>query len=168
MKKLLVLSALFIFAATTSFAQNYMVVNTEKIFKSIDEYSAVVAQLDEEAKGYQKEIDDAYAKVENAYNSYVSVRSSLSQSEQQKREEAIVNNEKKIIAYQEQIFGDNGVMVKAREERLEPIQKRALETISEYAKENNFGLVLDISTNPMVIFYSPETDKTEQIIKILK
>jgi hypothetical protein len=42
-----------------------------------------------------------------------------------------------------------------------------VEVINRYAQQNRFGLVLDISTNPMVIFFAPEVDRTQQIIALV-
>ena len=149
-------------------AQNYMVVNSETIFKSIDAYNAAVTEIDTQAQQYQKNIDDAYEKIEEQYNSYMQQKASLSQSEQKQREETIINNEKRIAEYQEAAFGSEGTISKLTNEKLEPIQTKVFEAIGKYALDNKFGLVIDIATNPTVIYYAPAVDKTEEIIKILK
>jgi outer membrane protein len=168
MKKLLILSAFMFFAAATVSAQNYMVVNTENIFKALSAYNTAVDEIDKQAQQYQDNIDAAYEKIEQQYNTYMSQKAMLSQSEQQQREDAIINNEKKVAEYQETIFGAEGTIAKLQAEKLEPIRKRVMETISKYAKDHNFSLVLDITTNPMVIYFDPAVDKTEQIIALLK
>ena len=48
MKRLILTLALVLSAAFAS-AQNYAVVNSEKIFKSIDQYNQAIAQLDQMA-----------------------------------------------------------------------------------------------------------------------
>lgn len=168
MKKLLILAAMVIFAAGTASSQNYMVVNTETIFKAIPAYNAAVEEIDTAAKKYQKNIDDAYAQLGEMYNSYISQKASLSQSAQEQHEEIILTNEKKIVEYQDSIFGAEGVMAKMQVEKLETHQKKVMETITNYATKNGFGLVLDISTNPMVIYYAPGVDMTQNIIALLK
>lgn len=167
MKKLLILSALLVCGAATSFAQNYVVVNTETIFKAIPEYTAAVGEIDKLAQQYQSNIDTAYEKIEEMYNQYMYEKSSLSQSQQQSREEVILNNEKKVLEYQESVFGTDGIIEKKTTEKLDPIQKRVMDTITKFAKDNGYTLVLDIATNPMVIYYSPEADKTNQIIALV-
>lgn len=168
MKKLVILSALLLFGVSGAFAQNYMVVNTETIFKAIPEYTTAVTELDELAKQYQENIDSAYEKIEEMYNTYMQQKASLSQQTQQAREESILDNEKRVAEYQEGVFGSDGIIAKKRAEKLDPIQKKVIDTITKYAQDNKFALVLDISTNPMVIYYTPESDKTQQIISLLK
>ena len=170
MKKILAIAACaLLFAAGTASAQQpYMVVNTETIFKSMDDDNAAVKAIDEAAKQYQQNIDDAYGQLEEMYNTYMAQKASLSDSVRSQYEETILNNEKKITAYQEEIFGEKGKMAEMQTEQLEPLQKKVMETISKYAAEHQYGLVLDVATNPMVIYYTPEADKTQEIITLLK
>lgn len=168
MKKLIILSAFIIFGVSGVFAQNYMVVNTETIFKAIPAYATAVDEMDKLAKQYQENIDTAYERIEEMYNEYMSKKSSLSQLQQQNQEETILNNEKKVLEYQENVFGTEGIIAKKRAEQLEPIQKKVIDAITKYAQDNKLGLVLDVATNPLVIYYSPDMDKTQQIISLLK
>lgn len=170
MKKIMAIAAMAIlFAAGTAAAQQpYMVVNTETIFKSMEAYNTAVKEIDEAAKQYQQNIDEAYDQLEGMYNTYMSQKHSLSESVRSQYEETILNNEKKIAAYQEEIFGEKGKMATMQTEKLEPLQKKVMETISKYAADNKYGLVLDVATNPMVIYYTPDADKTQEIITLLK
>jgi len=167
MKKLLILSALLIGGAVSSFAQNYMIVNTETIFKAIPEYAAAVEEIDKLAQQYQGNIDAAYERIEEMYNQYMSEKASLSAAQQQGREETILNNEKKVLEYQESVFGAEGIIDKRRSEKLDPIQKTVMDTIAKYAKDNGYALAFDIATNPMIIYYSPEADKTSQVTTLI-
>lgn len=168
MKKFLIGAALIVFAAGTASAQNYMVVNTENIFKALPEYTRAVEEIDAAAKEYQDNIDEAYDQLEQMYETYMSQKASMSQSSRQQREETILNNEKKIVEYQESTFGENGKMSQLQKDKLEPFQKRVMETITKYASDNGYSLVLDVATNPLVVYYNPSVDKTQQIIAILK
>lgn len=168
MKKFLIMAAVATFAAVTASAQNYMVVNTENIFKALPEYTKAVEEIDAAAKQYQSNIDDAYAQLEQMYESYMSQKSSMSQNGRQQREETILNNEKKIMEYQESVFGEKGKMTQLQQDKLEPFQKKVMETITKYASDNGYSLVLDVATNPLVVYYDPAVDKTQQIIAILK
>ena len=48
-----ILIAAFILTAGTLAAQNYIIVNSEKVFKSIDAYNTAISDLDKLAKQYQ-------------------------------------------------------------------------------------------------------------------
>jgi outer membrane protein len=169
MKKFLIMAALAIFAAAgTASAQNYMVVNTETVFKSLSAYNQAVAEVDAAAKRYQQNIDNAYADLEQMYETYMSQKASMSQNARRQYEETILSNEKKIAEYQADIFGEEGKITKMQAEKLEPYRKKVTETISEYAAAHGYALVLDIAANPLVIYYSPSADKTQEIISLLK
>lgn len=168
MKKLIIMSALLIFGVSGAFAQNHMIVNTETILKAIPEYTAAVEEMDRLAQQYQSNIDEAYARIEEMYNTYMAQKGSLSQMQQQNQEQTILNNEQKVLEYQDSVFGSDGIIDKKRAETLEPIQKRVVDVITGYAERNNFALVLDVATNPMVVYYSPAMDKTQEIISLLK
>ena len=57
MKRIILTAVLAVVAAAALNAQNYMVVNSEKIFKSISEYNSAIDQLDKLAETYQKQVD---------------------------------------------------------------------------------------------------------------
>lgn len=168
MKKILILSALFAIFTTGVTAQNYMLVDSQEIYKSLPDYAAAVEQLDVVAKEYQEKIDAAFKKIGEQYDNYVAAESNLSEDEKQYLENQIIDNEKKVTKYQEDVFGQDGEVSKKQIELLNPIQEKVKTVINNYAKENGFDLVLDISSNPMVLYYSPKANKTEQIINLLK
>lgn len=167
MKKLWILAIAVMFAGVAS-AQNYMVVNTETVFKSISAYNAAVEEINKEAEAYQKNIDAAFDQLEGQYEAYMSQKASMSQNERQQYEATILANEQKIAEYQESIFGTEGKIAQLQESKLEPYQKKVRETIEKYAADHGYALVLDIATNPTVLYYGKDIDKTQQIIELLK
>lgn len=167
MKKLFLTLALGVIASI-GFAQNYMVVNSEKIFKSQSDYNTALTTLDELAKAEQKKVDNKFAEVESLYNRYMRVKSSMTPAQQQAQEEEILRREEEAIAYQEEFFGNEGSLMKKRLELIQPIQKRVFEAIERYAKESGYDLVIDSASNPTLIFSSEKVDKTQAIIDRLK
>ena len=140
--KRLILIAAFILTAGTLAAQNYIIVNSEKVFKSIDAYNTAISDLDKLAKQYQDQVDAKFAEVEALYNNYVSQKTSLSAAARQTRENAILNKEKEAQEYQESLFGQEGTLMKKRIEVISPIQKQVFDAIEAYAKQAGADLVL--------------------------
>lgn len=168
MKKVLLLGAAAFLAAFTVQAQNYMVIDTEKIFKSIPAYMQALETLNKQTETYQKNIDDAYAQIEALYQDYESKKDMLPQATRTVREDEIIRREREVLKYEEAVFGQEGELIKKRVELIKPIQDKVFAAIDKYAKDNNFGLVLDIASNPSILYYAPSTDKTEDIIKLTK
>ena len=167
MKRLILTLALVLSAAFAS-AQNYAVVNSEKIFKSIDQYNQAISQLDQMANDYQTKVDAKFEEVEKIYNAYMQRRSQLSAASQQANEENILKLEQEAQKYQESIFGTDGVLMKKRVELIQPIQKKVFDTIKEYAEKKGYEMIIDISQNATMLYYSERADHTDEIIAILK
>ena len=167
MKRLILTLALVLSAAIAS-AQNYAVVNSEKIFKSINQYNEAITQLDQMANDYQKQVDAKFEQVEKIYNAYMARRAQLSEASQQANEENILKLEKEALEFQESIFGTEGELMRKRLELIQPIQKKVFETIEKYAKQKGYDMIIDISQNATMLYYSERADHTDEIIAILK
>ena len=167
MKRLILTLALVLSAAFAS-AQNYAVVNSEKIFKSIDQYNQAISQLDQMANDYQTKVDAKFEEVEKIYNAYMARRAQLSAASQQANEENILKLEQEAQKYQESIFGTDGELMKKRLELIQPIQKKVFDTIKQYAEKKGYDMIIDISQNATMLYYSERADHTDEIIAILK
>lgn len=124
MKRILLLVLAFTAAIGSLSAQNYIVVNSEKVFKSIDEYNKALDTLDQLAKSYQQQVDLKFEEVEALYNNYKAQEMSLSASSRQARQNLILTREEEASKFQEEIFGQDGTLMKKRIELIQPIQKR--------------------------------------------
>lgn len=167
MKRLILIVAALLSAGAVS-AQNYIIVNSEKIFKSVDAYNNAIETLDSLAKQYQSQVDARFAEVESLYNTYQYQKASLSSSTRQARENEILAKEKEAQQYQESLFGQEGTLMKKRIEMITPIQKEIFAKIEAYAKEVGADLVLDSSNNPTLLYNNPTVERTQQIIDLLK
>ncbi|MBR3887073.1 MAG: OmpH family outer membrane protein [Alistipes sp.] len=164
---ILTLTAIIGFAAAAS-AQNYTVVNSEKVFKSIDKYNQAIEQLDQLANEYQKQVDAKFEEVEKIYNAYMARRSQLSAASQAANEENILKLEQEATEYQESIFGTEGTLMQKRLELIQPIQKEVFAAIEKYAKAKGYDMIIDISQNATMLYYSERADHTDEIIATLK
>lgn len=168
MKKIFALVLSLVAFVGVASAQNYMVVDSEKIFKSIKEYNDAMTQLDNMAKFCQQQVDSKFAEIEQLYNNYQQEKASLSAAGRVSREQQILDKEAEAVKYQESLFGNEGTMMMKRIELIQPIQERVFKAIESYAKSNGFDLVLDIASNATMLYYAPAVDRTEAVIKMLK
>lgn len=167
MKRMLFTLVLMLTAGVVS-AQNYIVVNSEKIFKSVTAYNEAIAELDQLAKQYQEWIDAKFEQVEQLYNTYQSQKASLNASGRQAFENEILSKEQQANEYQEQLFGQEGDLMKKRVALIEPIQKQVFAAIERYAKQVGADVVIDSSNNPTLLYNSANVERTNQIINLLK
>ncbi|MBE6181744.1 MAG: OmpH family outer membrane protein [Rikenellaceae bacterium] len=166
--KRLILLAILLLSSSAIMAQNYIVVNSEKIFKSIAAYNQALTSLDELAKQYQSQVDSRFAAVEQLYNNYVAQKAMLSATARQTREEAILAKEKEAQQFQESLFGNEGALMKKRLELIQPIQQRVFAAIEAYAKQVGADMVIDSSNNPTLLYNNAKIDRTQQVIETLK
>lgn len=166
--KRLILIAAFVLSAGTLAAQNYIIVNSEKVFKSIDAYNTALSTLDKLAEQYQDMVDAKFAEVETLYNNYMNQKASLTAATRQARENDILAKEKAAQEYQETLFGNDGTLMKKRVEMIEPIQKKVFSAIEAYAKQVGADVVLDSANNPTLLYSNPSVDRTQQVIDVLK
>ena len=168
MKRLFAAICVLLLSVTVASAQNYMVIDSERVFKSIAEYNNALTQIENLSKQYQAKVDEKFREVETLYNSYVAARASLSDYSRQQREQQILQLEQEATEYQESIFGADGELMKRRMELIQPIQQRVFETIEQFAKAQGYDLVIDIAANPTVLYYSESVDYTNRIIAEFK
>lgn len=167
MRKIL-FTALLILAAGVASAQNYIIVNSEKVFKSLNEYNVAISTLDKLAETYQADVDKRFAEIEMLYNTYMLQKASLSAVSRDAREKAILDKEKETTDYQQTLFGTDGSLMKKRVEMIQPIQKKVFEKIEAYAKQRGYDLVLDSANNVTLLYTNPQIDHTQQVIDALK
>lgn len=149
-------------------AQNYCVVDSEKIFKSLDEYNKAMTTLDELGKSYQTEVDNKYKSIETLYNNYMQQKASLSASTRASIEQQILQKEEEAQKYQQELFGEDGKLMKKRVELIKPIQTKVFAAIEAYAKANGYSLVLDKASNASMLYVNDTIDHTAQVIEQLK
>ena len=167
MKRLILIAAFLLTAGALS-AQNYIIVNSEKVFKSVEAYNTAISDLDSLAKQYQEQVDAKFDEVETLYNNYMAQKASLSASARQAREALILAREKEAQQFQESLFGQEGVLMQKRLELIQPIQKRGFAAIEAYAGQAGADLVLDSSNNPTLLYNNPSVERTQQVIEALK
>ena len=167
MKRLFLMLAL-IFTISTVAAQQTIVINSEKVFKSIAAYNQAISELDQLAEQYQTEVNQKFEAVEFLYNEYMKVKGELNQAQRKRYEEAILIQEQQAKEFQESLFGKDGSLMKQRLEKISPIQKRVFGAIEAYAQRIGADVVMDSANNPMLLYTKPSIDHTDAVIKTLK
>lgn len=164
----MVFTLALVLMGAAAMAQNYIVVNSEKIFKSIAAYNTAIEELDKLAKNYQEWVDAKFEEVEQLYNNYQQQRASLSESTRQQWETVILEKEQQATKYQEELFGQEGTLMKQRIEKIKPIQEKVFAAIEAYAKQVGAEVVIDSSNNPTLLYNTPSVERTDEVIATLK
>ncbi len=168
MKRVILTVVLALATLGIASAQKCCIIDSEKIFKSLDEYNKALNTLDELGKAYQTEVDNKYKSVESLYNSYIAQKDNLSASTRSTIEQQILQKEQEAQKYQQEMLGENGALMKKRVEIIKPIQERVFAAVEAYAKANGYDLVLDKASNASLLYFNSAIDHTAQVIEALK
>ncbi|MGZ3880487.1 MAG: OmpH family outer membrane protein, partial [Flavisolibacter sp.] len=124
-------------------------------------------QLDNIAKGWQKEIDDMQADLDKMYKNYDAEQVMLSDDLKKKREDQLFTKEKAVRDLQRQRFGFEGDLFKKRQELIQPIQNKVYNAVQKLAVQRGYDFILDKSEGITVIFADPKLEKSDDVLREL-
>lgn len=164
MRKLILITAVFLLAAATSFAQKFAYVDTEYILENIPSYKAAQEQLDQLSAQYQKELESMYAEVEQMYKDFQSESVLLSDEMKRKREDVIITKEKEYKELQRKYFWREGDLFKKRQGLVKPIQDDVFNAIQALSTEGSYAVIFDKANGITLIYTNPKFDLSDQVL----
>lgn len=160
-----------IFMAAFAFraeAQRIAYVDVKVILESIDEYQKAQGDLDKVAATWRQEIAQEYDNIKGQYNRYQAEQVLMSDDARKKKEDEIMEMEKKVRELQKEKFGPEGALFQRRKELVQPIQDRVYAAIEDYASDKGYDFIFDKSSSAGMLFASPNYDKTSEVLDRLK
>ena len=164
MKKI-ILTLAFAAAVCGASAQKYALIDSEYILKKLAKYKAAQEQIDKASTQYQKEVDDAFAAVDDMYRTYQTEKVLLSDDMKRRREADIINAEKESKELQRKYFGPEGALFKKREELVNPIMELLQKAVKDVAEEGGYATIFDVSNNPSIVYANRRFDKSDDVLK---
>ncbi|GAB6012299.1 OmpH/Skp family outer membrane protein [Viscerimonas tarda] len=164
MKKIILLTGLFIAFTASSYAQKFALIDMEYILKNISTYETANEQLDVLSKRWQAEVDKAQQEIQNLYKTYQSEQVFLSAEQKTKKETEIVEKEKAVQELRRKYFGAEGELFKRRETLIKPIQDEIYNAVKEISNLKGYQLILDRASASSVIFASPKIDISNEVL----
>ena len=83
----------------------------------------------------------------------------------QKRQQGILDSEKRVKELQEKYFGREGLLFKKQEELIKPIQDQVYSAVKELANEDGYAAIFDVSASTAILYSSPRYDKSDELLK---
>ena len=164
MKKYILVCFLLVMGLGAS-AQKFAFVDTEYILKHLPEYKSALSQLDALSQQYQKQVDDSFVEIDKMYKAYQADQVLLTDDMRKRRENDIIEKEKKAKEMQRQKFGPEGELFQMRTKLLKPIQEKVATVIGETAKNKFIDFVFDKSSeSTMMIYASANYDISNDVI----
>ena len=164
MKKMIFASFLLLIGLSAS-AQKFAYVDTEYILKHLPDYKSAQNQIEGLSTQYQKQIDDSFTEIDRMYKAYQADQVLLTDDMRKRRENDIIEKEKKAKELQRQKFGPEGELFQMRAKLLKPIQDKVATVVAETAKNKIIDFVFDKSSeSTMMIYASSNYDISNDVI----
>ncbi|RGN51488.1 MULTISPECIES: OmpH family outer membrane protein [unclassified Bacteroides] len=167
MKKVIILSIVFLACAFTASAQKFALVDMEYILKNIPAYERANEQLNQVSKRWQSEVDAIAQEAQTLYKNYQSEAVFLSEEQKSKKEEEIVAKEKEAGELKRKYFGPEGELFKKRESLMKPIQDEIYNAVKDIADNKGYSVVWDRASATSMIYASPKIDISNDILSKL-
>lgn len=166
MKKIKVLVFALLIAKFT-FAQKFGYVDSQYILEKMPEYKEAQSEIEKLAKGWEKEIQDLYQKVEQMEVDLRAEEVLLTKEMWEERNTEIERSWKEVQEYQQSIFGFEGLYFLKKKELVKPVQDQVFESVSRVAKNNRLQTVFDKSGDLVMIYTDPIHDYTDFVLEDL-
>lgn len=164
MKKVVLLSLLFVACAFTANAQKFALIDMEYIMENIPAYEEANNQLNEASQQYQSEVEAKTKEAETLYKEYQNSSASLSAQQKTLKEEAIVAKEKEAAELRKKYFGNDGEMARKQEALIAPIQDEIYEAVKWVAEQKGYAVVVDRASAQSIIFATPSIDISNEVL----
>lgn len=156
MKKYIFFSFLLLIGLGAS-AQKFAYVDTEYILKHMPEYKSSLSQVDGMSQQFQKQVEESFTEIDKMYKSYQADQVLLTDEMRKRRENDIIEKEKKAKELQRLKFGPDGELFQLRTKLLKPIQEKIATVIAETAKSKFIDFVFDKSSESTMMIYASST-----------
>ena len=148
-------------------AQKFAYVDSKYILNKIPEFKQAQEKIDALSIDWQKEIEEKYEDLKLIKEKYEQDKFLLTESMQQKRENAIERKENKIIELQNKYFGPQGELYIKKQELIKPIQDKIYDAIQKLASDNKYSIVFDSSSDLIMLYKSNKLDKSDKILDLM-
>ena len=164
MKKLVITAVLLVFT-TMSFAQKFAYVDTDYILENIPEYQVAQEKLDKLSVKWQEEIEKKFEEIDKLYEEYQSEAVLLPEDMKKKREQEIIEKEKKAKKLQKKRFGQEGDLYQKRKELIEPIQDRVYQGVKDVAENENYAIIFDKAGSLTMLYTEDRYDISDKVLR---
>jgi cationic outer membrane protein len=145
-------------------AQKFAFVDTEYILNKIPAYKSAKEQLEQISKAYEGEVDKGYSALDEKVKQFQSEQVLLTADRRQKKQQEIIEDEKKVKALQQKYFGRDGMLAKKQEELIKPIQDQVYAAVKSVASEGGYAAIIDVAASSSVLYSSPRYDKSDEVL----
>lgn len=131
------------------------------------EYKEAQANIEQLSKSWQKEIQGMHKEIDNMYSELKAEDVLLTQEMREERLDAIRAKEDSVTAYQNKVFGVDGLYFLKKKELIKPIQDKIFEAVAKVCKDHRLQFMFDKAGDMVMIYTDPIHDYTDYVLEEL-
>ena len=165
--KHLVLLWIFSFLLFPTKAQKWGLVDTEYVLGQLPEYKKAQAELEKVSLEWEEEIKTMTKESEQMEIKFHAEEILLTVELRKERKESIDKKFEEIKEYNKKVFGFEGLYFLKKKELMKPVQDKVAEAIDKVRKSQRLGILLDKSSDLVVLYVDPTHDYTDLVLESL-
>jgi len=169
MKTIFLTLVLSLASFSITFAQQKIgYIDSEKIFAELPEYQDALKKLETRSLGWKQNIENKKKSLDSLFQDYQSKEILYTDDIKKEKQQIIIEKEKEISAYQNQIFGVNGEYFSEQSKLMKPVQTKIFNALKMIASEEDYDFIFDRSSEVMLLYTNSEFNLTQKVLDILK
>lgn len=165
MKKILIIMVIGLFLTSIAWAQAVKIayINTDKVIAECNDTKEIQRVFSSERQNWEaqiKDLDDTAKQLESDFDKKKLTMTDSGKKDAQAKIQAKKDERDRMI---DEFFGENGKAKQRYQELIEPVTKKINGIIEKIAVDENYSLILDVSTG-VVLYAKQNMDITDQVI----
>lgn len=158
---------MLVLASLSAQAQKFGYVDSEFVMGKMPAYAQAQQELNTLSQNWQKDIEAQKQDLDKMYRTYRAEEVLLTETQKKKRQDEITKKEQDVRAYQNKIFGYEGLLFKKRQELTRPVQDQVFEAVEKVAKKKQLAIMFDKAGDLTMLYTNPVHDYTEFVLEEL-
>lgn len=154
-------------AVPAALAQKFGYVDSEFVMSKMPAYAQAKQELNTLSQNWQKDIENQKKDLDKMYRTYQAEEVLLTEPQKKRRQDEITKTEQDVKAYQNKIFGYEGLLFKKRQELTRPVQDLVFEAVEKVAKKKQLAIIFDKAGDLTMLYTNPVHDYTEFVLEEL-
>ena len=150
-----------------AYAQKFGYIDSAYILGQMPEYGEAKTEVDKLSSQWQQEIQEMYQAVEEMEAKLQAEEVLLTKEMKDDRFKEIEKKWDEVKAYQNKVFGYEGLFFLKKQELIKPVQDKVFEAVEKVAKSQRLQIVFDKSGDLVMIYTDPVHDYTDYVLEEL-
>ncbi|MGY6559350.1 MAG: OmpH family outer membrane protein [Nitritalea sp.] len=150
-----------------SLAQKFGYIDSEYILNMHPDYQVVQKELEALQKDWKEQARALDAEIKEMHTALKAEEVLLTEEMYSERLKTIKEKEKESLAFNNRVFGVNGLYFQKQAELLQPLQSKIYDAIDKVAKRNRLGMIIDKAASTGLIYTDPIHDYSEFVLEEL-